>query len=167
MKKVRLKLKQGGDPWKFVIYDSVESAYYLNESDVKDVDSNEDFSKIISLDKDDLIEVEWLGSEWSYDLDSKTKSMKAKLQYDKFDNVLVGKISQSKIIEKCRVIEIYIGWIKGGTIKWSQSTQKGVRITRVNSVIDSKVDFSSLFRTKREEEEKETGVSSAVPEIVN
>ena len=152
MKKVRLNLKRGvKKPWSFTLYDSAESAYYLKDEPPYPDGFEEEYRKIVSLNPGDILEVEWVGSEWVFpdeneDFLRKPVSLQAGV-YDKYDKVRVGKITPVKgVEEKMGYLEVYSGWCFGGDVPWSPKTaQDGLKITEVKGKIVSKFDFPKLF----------------------
>ena len=152
MKKVRLNLKRGvKKPWSFTLYDSAESAYYLKDEPPYPDGFEEEYRKVVSLNPGDILEVEWVGSEWVFpdeneDFLRKPVSLQASV-YDKYDKVRVGKITPVKgAEEKMGYLEVYSGWIFGGDVPWSpKAAQSGLKITEVKGEIVSKFDFSKLF----------------------
>jgi len=152
VKKVRLNLKRGvKTPWSFTLYDSAESAYYLKDEPPYPDGFEEEYRKVVSLNPGDILEVEWVGSEWVFpdeneDFLRKHVSLQASV-YDKYDKVRVGKITPVKgAEEKMGYLEVYSGWIFGGDVPWSpKAAQDGLKITEVKGKIVSKFDFPKLF----------------------
>ena len=153
MKKVRLNLKRGvKKAWSFTLYDSAESAFYLKDEPLYPDGFEEEFRKIVSISPGDILEVEWVGSEWVFSDDEedflfKKMSLKPSL-YDKYDKVRIGKITPMKgTEEKMGYLEVYSGWCFGGTVPWTSksSNQNGLKITEVKGAVVSKFDFPKLF----------------------
>ena len=151
MKKVRLNLKRGSKPWSFTLYDSAESAFYLKDEPPYPDGFEEDYRKIVTLKPGEVLEVEWIGSEWVF-VDDNTDFLQKPLvleshDYDKYDKVRVGKITPVKgAAEKMGYLEVYAGWIFGGDIPWSPDGSKdGLKITEIKGKIQSKFDFQKLF----------------------
>lgn len=150
MKKVRLNLKRGIRSWSFVLYDSAESAFYLKDEPLTD-DEAEEFRRVVTLAPGELLEIEWVGSEWVYcdPLDGSTLS--TSLQH-KFDKVRIGKLTPIRGIKgvpsmrKASCVEVYVGWVTGSDLRWdSGDTQDVVRITRIKGRMRPRLDFSKLF----------------------
>lgn len=157
MKKIRVALKKDRKSWSFVLFDSAESAFYLK--DEKITESDDEYYRVVKLDPMDVIEVEWLGSEYVYsdEYDSRTdKPMK--LQHEKFDKVRLGKLTPIVTrVQKTGYVELHSGWVTGGTFKWTSGDhQEDVRITRIKGKAVSKLDFDKLFSGRQQtDEEKE------------
>lgn len=151
MKKVRLSLKRGSKPWSFTLYDSAESAFYLKDEPPYPDGFEEDYRKVVHLKPGEILEVEWIGSEWVFSDDPEDMLFKMILlnndAYDKYDKVRVGKITPMKgTQQKMGYLEVYAGWILGGHVPWaSQDLQNGLKITEVKGRIQSKFDFPKLF----------------------
>ena len=152
MKKVRLNLKRGvKKPWSFTLYDSAESAYYLKDEPPYPDGFEEEYRKVVSLNPGDILEVEWIGSEWVFADDGSDFLQKPMnlglIEYDKYDKVRVGKITPLKgSEEKMGYLEVYSGWCFGGDVPWSEkTTREGLKITEVKGKIVSKFDFPKLF----------------------
>lgn len=152
MKKVRLNLKRGvKKPWSFTLYDSAESAYYLKDEPPYPDGFEEEYRKVVSIKPGDILEVEWVGSEWVFpdeneDFLKKSVTLSTNI-YDKYDKVRVGKITPVKgAEEKMGYLEVYSGWCFGGDVPWSpDDSQDGLKITVVKGKIVSKFDFPKLF----------------------
>ena len=171
MKKVRLNLKRGvKKPWSFTIYDSAESAFYLKDEPPYPDGFEEEYRKIVSIGPGDILEVEWLGSEWVFldeGEDFLFKSLTPPSPYDKYDKVRIGKITPLKgTEEKMGYLEVYSGWCFGGTVPWSSKTsnQVGLKIIEVKGSVVSKFDFPKLFSDPSmglmQQEEEEQPLSS-------
>lgn len=152
MKKVRLNLKRGvKKPWSFTLYDSAESAYYLRDEPPYPDGFDEEYRKVVAVNPGDILEVEWVGSEWVFSDDGsdflQSPMNLDSVDYDKYDKVRVGKITPLKGTEdKMGYLEVYSGWIFGGVVPWSaKSTQDGLKITEIKEDIVSKFDFPKLF----------------------
>jgi hypothetical protein len=151
VKKVRLSLKRGSKPLSFTLYDSAESAFYLKDEPPYPDGFEEDYRRVVTLKPGEILEVEWIGSEWVFADDLEDFLYKPLLfnnnAYDKYDKVRVGKISPLKGSEqKLGYLEVYAGWILGGHVPWeSQVHQNGLKITEVKGRIQSKFDFPKLF----------------------
>lgn len=173
MKKVRLNLKRGTKKsWSFTLYDSAESAYYLKDEPPYPDGFEEEYRKVISLNPGDILEVEWVGSEWVFpdeneDFLRRPVSLSASV-YDKYDKVRVGKITPVKgSEEKMGYLEVYSGWIFGGDIPWSSKAgHEGLKITEVKGKIVSKFDFPKLFSDPAmgllQQEEEEQPISAVL-----
>lgn len=166
MKKVRLNLKRGVKSWSFVLYDSAESAFYLKDEPFYGDDVDE-YRKVVSLKPGESLEAEWVGSEWIYpeEVGNELPSPDAKPQ-QKFDKVRVAKMIPIKgSSQKTGLLELYIGWIQGGDVKWSpDDTQSKVRITPLRGKSGSKVDFSRLFVKYETDEGDAESVGQAAPD---
>ena len=81
MKKVRLNLKRGSKPWSFTLYDSAESAFYLKDEPPYPDGFEEDYRKIVTLKPGEVLEVEWIGSEWVF-VDDNTDFLQKPLVLD-------------------------------------------------------------------------------------
>lgn len=145
MKKIRLNLKRGVKSWSFTLYDSVESAYYMKDEPFMD-DEIEEYRRIVTLERGEIIEAEWLGSEWVYGEEDDAK-------YYKFDKVRMGKISNLKSqFTNVNYLELYSGWVSSVEFPWKVDVSKNdIRITRINEKNVSKIDFSKLFLHQKEE----------------
>lgn len=151
MKKVRITLKRGAAPWSFTLYDSSESAYYLKDEPPYPDGFEEEYRKIISLKYGEILEAEWIGSEWVFAEDHSDflqKPIQANShEHDKYDKVRVGKITPTKgSEEKLGYLEVYSGWTFGGGIPWSQKTARaGIKVIEIKDNLQSKFDFQKLF----------------------
>jgi hypothetical protein len=152
VKKVRLNLKRGVRSWSFTLYDSAESAFYLKDEPEYDDRFEEDYRKVITIKPGDIVEAEWLGSEWVYDDDYADFFSRSYTTLDnsheKYDKVRVGKISPMKgTTQKLGYLEVYSGWVLGTAIPWSpEEGQTKVRITEIKDKVVSKFDFTELFK---------------------
>jgi hypothetical protein len=151
VKKVRISLKRGAAPWSFTLYDSSESAYYLKDEPPYPDGFEEEYRKTISLNKGEILEVEWIGSEWVF-VDDHSDFLQKPLrlnsqEHDKYDKIRVGKITPTKgAEEKLGYLEVYSGWTFGDVVPWTQKTsQNGLKITQIKDVLQSKFDFQKLF----------------------
>jgi len=151
VKKVRLNLKRGSKPWSFTLYDSAESAFYLKDEPPYPDGFEEEYRKIVSLRPGDILEVEWVGSEWVFADEGEDFLFNpitlSSTDYDKYDKVRVGKITPAKgAEEKMGYLEVYSGWIFGGDIPWRpKDSRDGLKITEVKDAVVSKFDFPKLF----------------------
>ena len=151
MKKVRLNLKHGARPWSFTLYDSAESAFYLKDEPPYPDGFEEEYRRIVTLKPGEILEVEWIGSEWVFTDDNDDflrKPVKFNSRdYDKYDRVRVGKITSVKGTEqKMGYLEVYVGWVLGGDVPWSpEGSKEGLKITEIKGGIQSKFDFQKLF----------------------
>ena len=167
MKKVRLNLKRGSKPWSLTLYDSAESAFYLKDEPPYPDGFEEEYRRVVSIKPGEILEVEWVGSEWVFSDDGSDFLQKpmnlSSVDYDKYDKVRVGKITPLKgSEEKMGYLEVYSGWIFGGDVPWTETTmQDGLKITEVKGKIVSKFDFPKLFSDpamgllQQEEEEQQ------------
>lgn len=145
MKKARITLKKNQLPWSFVLYDSVESAFYLKNEHLKANDMT--FCKVVVLKSNDIIEAEWIGTEYVY-LDESSESFEnIDIQHEKYEKVRIGKMTPLKSIEdKGGYVELYVGWLPSGAFQWtSDDTRDDVKITQIKGRVRSKLDFSKLF----------------------
>lgn len=150
MKKVQLSLKRGSSPVSFTLYDSVESAYYLKDEPPYPDGFEEEYRKIVSLNRGEILEVEWVGSEWIFDdgdSDDPQEYLRRGGIFDKYDKVRIGKITPLKgTEEKMGLMEVYSGWTTSDAVPWhAKITPEGVKITQVKGKIVSKFDFTKLF----------------------
>lgn len=147
MKKVRLNLKRGAKPWSFTLYDSAESAYYLKDEPPYPDGFEEEYRKIVTLKRGEILEIEWVGSEWVFADEDFSIFRRPPTEYDKYDKVRVGKITPVKgAEEKMGYLEVYSGWCFGGDVPWtSDKDQVGLRITEIKGSVVSKFDFPKLF----------------------
>lgn len=138
MKKVRLNLRRGIKSWSFVLYDSAESAYFLRG---EPIENDDEYRRIVELKPGELIEAEWMGSEWVYSgaVDPRGR--------DKFDKVRLGKVVPLKTTTgQDKYLEIYSGWVADEELPWTpDDSRKDVRITRIKGKVGSKVDLDALF----------------------
>lgn len=157
MKKIRVALKKDRKSWSFVLFDSAESAFYLK--DEKITESDDEYYRVVNLDPADIIEVEWLGSEYVYNDEYDTRANQPmKLQHEKFDKVRLGKLTPIVTkVQKTGYIELHSGWVSGDTFKWTSGDhQEDIRITRIKGKAVSKLDFEKLFSGRQQtDEEKE------------
>ena len=96
MKKVQLSLKRGSETASFTLYDSVESAYYLKDEPPYPDGFEEEYRKIITLKQGDILEVEWVGSEWIFDDGKNDFPRDCSVLFEKYDKVRIGKLLLSK-----------------------------------------------------------------------
>lgn len=171
LKKVRLNLKRGvKKPWTFTLYDSAESAFYLKDEPPYPDGFEEEYRKVVSLNPGDILEVEWVGSEWVFADEGEDflfmPMVLSSVSYDKYDKVRVGKITPLKgAEEKMGYLEVYSGWCFGGTVPWSpKAAQEGLKITEIKGSVVSKFDFAKLFSDPTmgllQQEEEEQPLSS-------
>lgn len=164
MKKVRITLKKGKDPWSFTLYDSAESALYLRDDPQYDDNFEEEYKTNLTLREGDILEVEWLGSEWVYP-DDPDRLIEPDRLNDKYENIRLGKFSDRKGIDKkSGYVEVYSGWIVGGTIPWNPSKGGTLKIKNINDPLESLIDFSEIFRDDLGVEEEENRFD---PKITN
>jgi hypothetical protein len=149
VKKVRINLKPGSKIWSFFIYDSAESAYYLKDEDhVLEDESLEEYCKEVSLKRGEVLEVEWMGSEFIYDDETLEKKTPIKLSHEKYDAVRIGKLTKIKTVGyKTGYVETFAGWVKSDLFLPSKDTQDIIKITKINGKKQSKLDFSQLFQS--------------------
>jgi len=151
VKKVRLNLKRGSKPWSFTLYDSAESAFYLKDEPPYPDGFEEDYRRVVTLKPGEILEVEWIGSEWVFADDNvdflQRPIVMSPCDYDKYDKVRVGKITPVKGAEqKMGYLEVYAGWIFGGAVPWLPGpSEEGLKITEIKGRIQSKFDFQKLF----------------------
>lgn len=150
MKKVQLCLKRGSEPAAFTLYDSVESAYYLKDEPQYPDGFEEEYRKIVTLSLGEILEVEWVGSEWIFDDRDSDNPLSYLVRggiFDKYDKVRIGKITPLKgTEEKMGLLEVYSGWTTAATIPWNKKlTANGLKITQVKGKVVSKFDFSKIF----------------------
>ena len=170
MKKVRLNLKRGvKKPWSFTLYDSAESAFYLKDEPPYPEGFEEDYRKVVTIKPGDILEVEWVGSEWVFPDEGEDFLFKPMIltagNYDKYDKIRVGKITPIKgTEEKMGYLEVYSGWIIGGDVPWAAvQGNDHLKITEINGKMSSKFDFPKLFSDpsvgllQQEEEEQPLG----------
>jgi hypothetical protein len=153
-------LKRGVKTWSFVLYDSVEAAFYLKDEPFYD-DAVEEYRQVVAMKPGEIIEIEWMGSEWIYDDEDASAVTKraSSTQKEKFDNVHVGKLSPLKgAPRKSGCLEVYSGWVRGGSVPWEEDdARKDVRITSINDKVKPKIDFTGLFSEDEGEIEKGEG----------
>lgn len=162
MKKVRLNLKRGFKSWSFVLYDSAESAFYLKDEPIYDP-TGEEYRRVVVMRPGELVEVEWVGSEWVYDDETSSKKVSMSRMgptYEKYDKIRVGKLTSAKktakAVEKPGYLELYSGWVPSGEVPWEpDDTQKSIRITPIKGKVVSQFDFSRLFSELTHEEDEE------------
>jgi hypothetical protein len=155
VKKVRLNLKRGVKSWSFVLYDSVESAFYLQDEPILE-DEDEEYRKVVTLRPGEFIEAEWIGAEWVYDDENDEISKRVmRMSRQKYDKVRVGKLTPLKNeTKKTGYLEVYSGWVIGGQLPWvPQDDQSQVRITPIIGKIRSRFDFSKIFSEAHLDEE--------------
>ena len=151
MKKVRINLNKGVKTWSFFLYDSPESAFYLKELH-DDEDFDEEYRKLVEVYRSDVVEVEWMGSEWVYH-DELGKS-------EKYDNVRLAKLVTRGVAPSeanMGYVEIYSGWTHGDVFRWCgrQDSQSNVKVTPIKGRVKSKLDFSEIFLKQEEEDGEE------------
>lgn len=148
VKKVQLNLRRGSKPLSFTLYDSVESAFYLKDEPPYPDGFEEEFRKIIVLNPGDILEAEWIGSEWIFDDEESGNIQKRdSSDFDRYDKIRLGKITPLKgTTEKMGFLEVYSGWVYGGDVPWVDSRLPGgLKITRIKGKTVSKFDFTKLF----------------------
>ena len=157
MKKVRINLLKGVKSWSFFIYDSAESAFYLKElSDDEPFD--EEYRRQVSVHRSDVVEVEWLGSEWVYHEELGRS--------DKYDKVRLARlIRRGSGVGSMGYIEVYSGWVLGDVINWAclPNPTSLVKVTPIKGRMKHKLDFSRIFQDQLEQEENE----QTLPIILN
>jgi len=179
MKKVRITLKKGKPDWSFTLYDSAESALYLKDDPQYDDNFEEEYKTNLTLREGDIFEIEWIGSEWVYS-DDPDRLIEPDRVSDKYEHIRLGKLSsksrrrdvrapaarpahirlgklssKSGVKDKLGYIEIYSGWIVGGTIPWCRSKGLPVNAKEIKSKDESLIDFSELFRDDIDAEEEQ------------
>jgi len=146
VKKVRITLKKGKPDWSFTLYDSAESALYLRDDPRYDDNFEEEYKTNLTLREGDIFEIEWIGSEWVYP-DDPDRLIEPDRLNDKYEHIRLGKLSsKSGVKDKSGYIEIYSGWIVGGTIPWGDTKGLPVKAKEIKSKDESLIDFSELFR---------------------
>jgi len=172
LRKVKISLKRGVRQWSFTIYDTVESAIYLKTEPITDLETP-DYRRTITLERGESLEAEWLGSEWIYDYDTRiidgTESGDPR-GFVKYEKVRMGKITPVKGLQRETIyLELYSGWVSGGTILWSKDgTQGDIRITPIKGRSVSKVDFAKVFADHPPEEDEDPAeLFKDVPAILN
>lgn len=162
MKRVRIKLKRGAKKnWSFSLYDSIESAYYITTDPEQTQSSIRDFSKTVTVSSKDVLEVEWLGSEWVYNDEDETFPKKTR-HAEKYDNIAIGKTVATKrtTLEK---VEVYTGWVRSGDVPLNQhDARDDIRIIRLSDVDEYVVDFSKFFYVSPTVDEMQEMRSSVV-----
>lgn len=164
MKKIRIKLSKKAD-WSFVIYDSSESAFYLKGEEL-DIEEHEEYCKIINLNSlSDILEIEWMGSEFLYEDEMKSNIFKnpSKMKLstsDNFEKIRIAKFCsvKTKALKKgSGYIETAEGWVTAGTIPWNgpPSNRGDIKITRIKGRIKSKLDFSEIFKNQSENSDED------------
>lgn len=141
MKKARITLSKGIKSWSFFIYDSSESAFYLKELP-DDEPFDEEYRRQVTIDRSDIVEIEWLGSEWVYheELDKS----------EKYDKVRLAKLIVRGVGSRSMgYVEIYSGWLGGGVIDWTGALHKvierPIKVTPIKGRMKHKLDFSRIF----------------------
>lgn len=144
MKKVRITLKKGGNPWKLVVYDTPESALFLSEEEKQDTD---DYRHVLVLEEGSTMEAEWLGSEWVYRDEVQTDQITKGREYVKYDKIRLGKLTPiDGPAHRTGYLRIYVGWVPGDVIPWAtEGTRRGLKITPIIGKRRSKFDLSKLF----------------------
>jgi len=169
VKKVRINLKKSTNCWTFVLFDSAESAFYLKDENLKESDI--DYYRVITVMPEDVIEVEWLGSEFVFgDEYGSEPNKQFKLQHEKFDKVRLCKLTPIKTkSRKTGYVELHSGWVQGGVFNWrSCGTRDDIKITQIKGKVVSKLDFDKLFvNHKLSEEEQEFEDSFKAEDFVN
>lgn len=131
-----------------MLYDSVESAYFLQDDPSIDEETKE-FRRLIYLKTGETLEIEWMGCEWVFgDAELETGFPIKKHPDDKkIEKIRVCKITPVKKTEyKSSYLELYVGWIHSGDIPWRRDdTRNDVRIIPIKGKIKSKVNFDELF----------------------
>lgn len=146
MKKIRITLQKNQDRWTFVLYDSVESAFYLKNEELKPNDLA--YCKIITLLPQETLEVEWMGMECVYLEESAEHKTSDSMSHEKFEKVRLGKLSLNKKIDKLGgYIELYSGWLPEGTLDWTaQMSRDDIQTTLIKGRVRHKLDFDNLFK---------------------
>ena len=145
MKKLKISLKENSKFWSFQFYDSSESAFYMK--DYPDFKDNIEYTKRVTLKKDEFLEIEWLGSEWVYHEDGKND------RYDKIRIVKFTPIFDSNQWDAC--VDSTVGWLPEGFLNWGGGNQKSIKILQVEEstyrkeklfvgTLDKEVDESEI-----------------------
>jgi hypothetical protein len=169
VKKVRINLSKEAESWSFVLYDSSESAFYLKDENLQGYD--DEFYRTVTLLPREVMEVEWLGSEYVFSDEFGSVANKPyKLQHDRFDKVRLCKLTMNpRAIGKTSYVELHSGWVRGDTFRWAScSSRAGIRITRIKGRVVSKLDFEKLFVGQDlSEEDKEFEEEFKAEDFVN
>jgi len=161
VKKIRVSLKRNKKEWSFTLFDSAESAFYLKD-DILEFDSAEYYRKI-TLMPQEMMEVEWMGSEYIYSDEHEVDPAKfASIQHEKLDKIRFAKVLPIQTaVQKTGYVEIYSGWVNGEIFNWmsgSVGQKRGVPIKTqlITSDYDAKFDLKEMFeKRKMSEEEKD------------
>ena len=155
MKKVRVSLNRGIKSWSFFVHDSSESAFYLRDLG-EDEDFDEEYRRMVTIERKDIVEMEWLGSEWVHHEEVGHS--------ERYDMVRLAKIVTPGNVSSASYIEIYSGWVIGDTFDWSGKTDRpiGVKITPIKGRMKHKLDFSQIFSATKDDNE-----DKGVPMILN
>jgi hypothetical protein len=145
VKKVRINLKRGVRSWSFILYDSAESAFFLRKEPIYN-DGMDEYRQVVNLRPGEIIEVEWMGSEWVY------SGVSAGLGQERFDKVRLGKLVPIKgSTGDDAFIEAYSGWVVK-EVPWTpDDSRKDVRITPLHGKVKPKIELSNLFSEQDEE----------------
>lgn len=153
MKKARISLGKGVKSWSFFIYDSSESAFYLKDLGA-DEDFDEEYRRLVVLERSDLVEAEWMGSEWVYHEELGRS--------ERYDTLRLAKIVTKETTEATGYVEIYSGWVSADLFDWTgkNSKSKDVVITPIKGRMKHRLDFSKIFPDDQDEPEEP-------PEVLN
>lgn len=140
-----------------MLFDSPESAYFLKNESLDD-DGVEEYCREITLRPGEVMEVEWLGSEYVY-ADEATPGQFSPLTscHEQYDKIRLGKLIPIKSVTttKAGYLELYSGWVQGKVIPWAaDDTLRRIRITPIKGKMRSKLDFSKLFSSDNAEDEE-------------
>lgn len=142
MKKIRIELQPVASGKKtYRLFNSVEALYIsLCEKDDYVFDIDESFE--ISLEKNEFIEVEWLGCEPIY-------------ENCKMITLNYVRIAKAKRLSNgTNSISIYVGWIENDSMKFEDTYDKLTTTVRLHNEQDWKLDFRLLFNDEFINEEK-------------
>lgn len=153
MKKARISLSKGVKSWSFFIYDSSESAFYLKDLGV-DEEFDEEYRRLVVVSRSDLVEVEWMGSEWVYHEELGRS--------ERYDTVRLAKIVTKGTSDAAGYIEIYTGWVSADLFDWTGKNSKSndFLTTPIKGKMKHKLDFSKIFPDEQDDPEE-------LPKVLN
>ncbi len=137
MKKMRITPNAGSDGRTFFLFDSPEAAYIWHVESMEDpgiIGSIRDVD-VIRLSKDEFIEAEWLGCEFSAD-----------------DNNVPVRIDNSRWIKANKeprssglLVSVHLGWTTDRVLKFKSYSDDDVTVKRLGARDEGAVDMQAVF----------------------
>lgn len=125
------------------MFDSPEAVYYLGMSTPE---PDGEYCCNVTLERDDFLEVEWMGAEYIYDGDN--SSFVETPESEMFERIRLAKhygIQTPTNAIGGSYVETYSGWVSGGTIPWNGKRHKLLKVTQIKGRNKPKLDLSDLF----------------------